>query len=307
MSMQSLVTLVTPAYNQAQFLAETLDSVLAQTHPALEYIVIDDGSTDSTPQVLERYGKRLHALRHDNMGQARTLNKGWGLARGRYIGYLSADDLLLPDAVARMVAVLDAEPEVVCAFPNSDLIDGASRILRRAVCAPFDLEHVVVTQECTIGPGALFRREAWEACGGWRPELRLGPDREFWMRLAAHGRFHFEPESLARYRTHPQATSFSAASDETSREFVRVLDAFYSRQPVPPALLRRRDEAYAHAALLLARNALWRFEPGTALAHYREASALHPPFRGLSTKLRLLRQGASKPAKVVYARLTGKR
>lgn len=299
----SLVTLVTPTYNQASFLPETLDSILAQTHAALEYIVIDDGSVDDTPAVLAPYAGRLTTLRQANIGQAATLNKGWAMARGRYLGYLSSDDLLLPVALARMVAVLDADPGVVCVFPDSDLIDERSRVIRRSVCRPFDLESTVVTQECYIGPGALFRRDAFAAVGGWRTDLRLAPDREFWIRIAAHGRFHFIRESLARYRAHPEQTSFRAASEEVSHEFVRVLDDFYGRPPVPAPLQRRRDEAYAHAALLLARNALWRGEWSRALAHYREACALHPPFKTMSTRLRLARMGASKPAKILYTKL----
>lgn len=307
MSSPTLVTLVTPTFNQAGYLPETLDSVLAQTHPALEYLVIDDGSSDETPAVLARYAGRLSAMRQTNMGQAATLNKGWGMARGRYIGYLSSDDLLLPEAIARLAAVLDAHPDVVCVFPNSDLIDARSRIVRRAVCRPFDRETAVVQQECYIGPGALFRREAFEAVGGWRTEMKLAPDREFWIRLAALGRFEFVPDSLALYRTHPEATSFRAASEAVSQEYLRVLDEFYSRPPVPDALLRRKGEAYANASLLLARNALWRGEFGGAVARYRQACAQHPPVRGLRTQLRLLRQGASKPVKILYTKLMGSR
>jgi len=299
----TLVTLVTPTYNQADYLPETLDSVLEQTHLALEYIVIDDGSVDSTSQVLARYAGRLTALRQDNIGQAATLNRGWSMARGTYLGYLSSDDLLLPEAIARMAALLDAEPDIVCVYPDSDLIDGASRVIRRAVGRPFDLETVVVSQECPIGPGALFRRDAFEAVGGWRPDLKLGPDRDFWIRLAAHGGFRFVRESLARYRTHPEATSFRAASETTSHEFVRVLDDYFGQSVVPPALQRRRNEAYANAELLLARNALWRADWRAALHHYRAARGLHAPHRSLAAGLRLLRQGASKPAKVIYARL----
>ena len=304
MASETLVTLVTPTYNQVAYLPETLDSVLAQTHPALEYLVIDDGSSDETPAVMARYADRLIAIRQDNLGQAATLNKGWRQARGEYIGYLSSDDLLLPEAIARLVAVLDADPDVVCVFPNSDLIDARSRILRRAICRPFDQESTVVLQECYIGPGALFRRHAFEAVGGWRPEMRLAPDREFWIRLAALGRIEFLPESLALYRTHPESTSFSAASETVSQEYLRVLDDFYARPSVPERLLRRKSEAYANASLLLARNALWRGEFGSAVRRYREACRQHPPMRGLRTLWKLLRQGASRPAKVVYTRLT---
>jgi hypothetical protein len=201
--------------------------------------------------------------------------------------------------------VLDADPGVVCAFPDSDLIDAGSRVVRRGVCRPFDLETVVVTQECHIGPGALFRRDAFEAVGGWKTDLRLGPDRDFWMRLARQGRFHFVDESLALYRTHPAATSFRAASEEVSREFIRVLDDYFAAGGVPERIARRRDEAYARATLLCARNALWRGELGHGLALYREACTLHAPLRSWASRLRLMRQGLSKPAKLLYTRLFG--
>ena len=303
MSTGSLVTLVTPTYNQARFVAETLDSVLAQTHSALEFLVVDDGSTDGTGQVLDRYAGRLQLRRQENQGQSRTLNQAWAGARGRYLGYLSSDDVLLPTAVERMVEVLDSNPDVVCAFPNSDLIDLNSRLLRRAVCRPFDLESAVIQQECHIGPGAIFRREAFESVGGWRTDLRLAPDREFWIRLASLGRFHFVSDCLAQYRTHPAATSFSAASETVSQEYVRVLDEFFRRGHVPPGLKARRDEAYAQASLLLARNAIWRGEIRLARTHFRRAAELHPPLGGLDSQLQLLRHGLSKPLKVLHARL----
>ncbi len=305
MSSTSLVTLVTPTYNQANYLPETLDSVLAQTHRALEYLVIDDGSSDETPAVMARYLGRLSALRQGNIGQAATLNKGWAMARGRYIGYLSSDDLLQPHAIERLVSVLDANPDVVCVFPDSDLIDAHSKVIRRAVCKPFDLETAVVQQECYIGPGALFRRDAFEAVGGWRAEMRLAPDREFWIRLAALGRIEFLRDRLALYRTHPEATSFKAASEVVSQEYLRVLDEFYRRAPVPEALLKRKGEAYANASLLLARNAIWRGEFGLAVRRYREACRQHPPVSGLRTQWKLLRQGASKPAKLLHTKLAG--
>lgn len=304
MASASRVTLVTPTYNQAQFLAETLDSVLAQSHLALEYVVIDDGSTDNTQEILRRYSGRINSSRQRNQGQSRTLNDAWASAKGDYLGYLSSDDLLRPTAVARMAEVLDNDPSIVCAFPNSDLIDLNSRILRHSVCRPFDLESTVIQQECHVGPGALFRRKAFECVGGWRTDLRLGPDREFWIRLASLGRIHFVQDSLALYRTHPASTSFSAASEEVSQEYVHVLDDFFSHENVPPRLIAKQHEAYAHASLLLARHALWRGEFNLARRHHQRAIKLHPPLGGLKCKLQFLRHSVSKPLKVIHARVT---
>jgi glycosyltransferase involved in cell wall biosynthesis len=293
--------LVTPAYNQGEYLAETIESVLSQDYPAIDYLVLDDGSSDSTPQVLERYAGRLRAERQANMGQVRTLNKGWEGADAAYLAYLSSDDILYPGAVRKLVEVLESDPGIVCVFPEYELIDERSHVIKRGVGRPFDLAELVIDQECYIGPGAIFRRRAFEAVGGWKPHLRLAPDREFWMRLAAHGRIHFHREALAGYRMHPRSISYKDVSEETSREYLRVLDDYFAQPQVPAAILARRDEAYGKATLVMARN---RFRSGDlrrGTQLYAEACALHAPLRAPAVKLRLLRNVVSKPARVALA------
>ena len=303
MSEGILLSLVTPAYNQGNYLAETIDSVLAQAGPDIEYQVIDDGSTDATPEVMARYAGRLQAERQVNMGQVRTLNKGWARASGNYLGYLSSDDILYPGAVSKLIAVLEANPDIACVFPDADLIDEKSRVIKRNVCKPFDLAELVVLQECYIGPGAIFRRSAFEAAGGWKPELRLAPDREFWMRLAAHGEIHFHRESLTGYRMHPKSISYKDVSEETSREYIRVLDDYFASPGVPAHIAARKEEAYGRATLILARNRFRAgdFRRGTQL--YQEAVRLHPPLASLSVKARLLRNVVSKPVRIALATL----
>lgn len=300
-----LVSIVTPAFNQAPFLRETLESVLTQAYEPIEYIVIDDGSTDGTADVIRSEPRLTVALSQKNMGQSLTLNKGWSIARGKYIGYLSADDVIHPQAVARLVELLESDDGIVCAFPDSDLIDISSRVIKRKVCRPFDLQELVVRQECFIGPGALFRREAFEAVGGWDPSLRLAPDREFWIRLARCGRIEFHPEVLAGYRLHQASISYKDVSEEVSREYLRVLDRYFSGElgEPDPAVLRRRDEAYAFATLLVARNSLRNMRIARGLELYREACALHPPLGGPRTKLTLLRNVLSKPFRSTVAML----
>jgi glycosyltransferase involved in cell wall biosynthesis len=298
-----LVTLVTPTYNQAGYLAETIECVLAQDYPEIEYIVLDDGSTDATPEVLARYADRVRVIRQSNMGQARTLNKGWEMARGKYIGYLSSDDLLEPCAVRRMIEPMERDDGIVCAFPDSALIDDSSKVVKQSICRPFDLESLIVRQECYIGPGAFFRRDAFLAAGGWRPELKLAPDRELWMRLARRGRLEFVRERLAGYRIHPQSISYKTVSEEASREYFLVLDEYFARPDVPAGIAARRDEAYGHATLIVARNALRAGRWRRGLELYGQACRLHPPLSGLPVKLRLLRNVVSKPARVLVAKL----
>lgn len=298
-----LVTIVTPTFNQAKFVAETIESVLAQTYPNIEYIVLDDGSTDDTRRVLEPYRERATIESQTNMGQARTLNKGWGMARGKYLAYLSSDDVLYPDAISKLVEALESDPSRVCAFPDCDLIDEQSRMIKRTVCRPFDLVDLIVKQECYIGPGALFRRDAFEKVGGWKPELRLAPDREFWMRLARHGSFHFLTESLAGYRMHPRSISYSDVSEQTTMEYINVLDEFFSESDVPKEILARKDEAYGHALMILARNALRAGRIARGRHFYIQACKRYPDLRSVQYKLRLARHVVSKPARIALYRI----
>lgn len=299
---QPTVTLVTPTFNQADFLEATIESVLGQDYPNIDFIVIDDGSTDATPEVLSKFNGRVRVCRHKNMGQVRTLNEGWGAARGKYLSYLSSDDLLEPNAISAMVAALESNAELVCAFPNSDLIDAQGRIIKRSVCKPFSLEQTLVSQECQIGPGAVFRRDAYQRIGGWDPSFRLAPDREFWLRLAREGTFHFDDRALAKYRLHVRATSYRVVSDEVTKEYIDVLDRFFESNP-PADLLARRDEAYGHAFMVRARNAFRSGNFRGGWQHYAEACRLHPPLRSITVKGSLLRTVVSKPLRIAASRI----
>ena len=296
-----LVSIVTPAYNQAEYLTETIESVLAQDYPNLEYIVLDDGSSDETPAILQRYNGRIQHERHSNMGQARTLNKGWQRARGTYLGYLSSDDLLYTGAVRQLVGLLESDSSIVCAFPDANLIDDRSRVTKKNVCRPFDLAEIVVRQECYIGPGALFRRSAFEIVGGWRSELKLAPDREFWIRVASQGRIEMTPNVLAGYRLHPQSISYKDVGEEVGREYLLVLDEYYSSRDVPPELAARRDEAYGYAHLLLARNNFRSGRLKRGLQLYKQACNLHPALRNSNVKIKILRNIFSKPLRTLLS------
>lgn len=296
-----LVSIVTPAFNQAEYLSETIESVLAQDYPNIEYIVIDDGSTDATPDILRRYGGRVRWERHDNIGQARTLNKGWKISTGTILGYLSSDDVLYPGAVRKLVDILESDSSIVCAFPDANLIDYRSRIVKKNVCRPFDLGELVVRQECYIGPGALFRRDAFDCIGGWKAELKLAPDREFWIRLAAHGRFELWREVLAGYRMHPDSISYKDVSENVGREYLWVLDQYFIAATVPTEITTRKSEAYGYAQLVLARNCFraGRLKRGWEL--YKEACRLHPSLGAASIKVKILRNVVSKPARVALS------
>ena len=229
-----LVTIVTPTYNQADYLAETIDSVLAQDYPNIEYIVIDDGSTDHTMEVLKQYEGRIHWERQSNMGQAATLNKGWAMANGKYLSYLSSDDLLYETAIRELVAFLEQNPSVAVVYPDFDLIDPHSKYIKKNVAKPFDYDDMVVKQECGIGPGALFTHDCFATVGVWKSSLKLAPDREFWMRVGLYSSIQMLRKTLAAYRMQPRSISYSEINHGIAKEYLRVLDAYYDRMDIPP-------------------------------------------------------------------------
>lgn len=121
-----LVTVITPTYNRADYVAETVESVLAQNYPNIEFIVLDDGSKDKTLEILSKYKDKIILEAHPNMGENPTVNKGFEMAKGEYICVVNSDDPLLPGAITRLVEALMTEPEALAAYPDWLEIDPES-------------------------------------------------------------------------------------------------------------------------------------------------------------------------------------
>lgn len=244
-----LVSIVTPTYNQAAYLSATIESVLAQDYPNLEYIVLDDGSTDNTPDVLKKYDGRIRHERQENMGQANTLNRGWSMASGSLIGYLSSDDLLEPNAFTKLVKALTARPDASVVYCDFTLIDAQGRRFRTVNTEEFDEVRLCVDLVCQPGPGALFRREVFDRTGGWAGHLRQVPDFEFWLRASKFGPFVRVPEVLAHYRVHDGSASFRPTTVERSMEIVKVMAEYWGLQTG-----QNVDRSLAMAHLVAAKN-----------------------------------------------------
>ena len=253
-----LVSVVIPAYNYAAYLDEALRSVLDQTYPKIELIVLDDGSTDATREVLERYDGRFHWETHENMGQANTLNRGWLMSEGGILAYLSPDDVLLPGAVETSVTRLLENPDAVLAYCDYYLIDEGSRVLRRVSAPDFDYREMVAKFVCPPGPGAFFRRDAFEAAGLWDGSYKQMPDYDYWLRLGLLGRFLRIPEALAAFRVHEGSLSFAATDEGRAEESVRAVANFYRRQEkeLPDGVVAAKDEALSNAHIFAARSHL---------------------------------------------------
>ena len=125
------VTIITPTYNRSDLIEETIISVLNQSYKNLEYIVIDDGSTDNTRDIVNKYKGKLKYIYQENKGQAAALNYGFEIAKGEYIGYLISDDLLHVDAIKELVQALDESKEFVLTYCDWSLINQNSKVIRK--------------------------------------------------------------------------------------------------------------------------------------------------------------------------------
>ena len=266
-----LVSIVTPTFNQAEYLAETIESVLAQDYPNLEYIVLDDGSTDDTQEVLKRFQGRIICEHHQNMGQACTLNKGWEMAKGIYLGYLSSDDLLKPYAISNIVETLSNRADAVVAYCDFELIDEIGRAFRIIQTEDYDLDRLRQDLICQPGPGALFRREVFEKTGGWAEQLQQVPDFEFWLRAADYGIFIRTPKVLASFRVHEGSNSFSQVSHERRMEIVHTMERYWGKESSTDS---KRSLATAH--LIAAKGHAQSGKIGAALRDWVHAIHLRP-------------------------------
>lgn len=260
-----LVTIVTPAYNRAEFLRETIESVLSQRYPYIDYVVLDDGSTDGTREVLKTYGDRIIWETQANQGETRTVNHGLRMARGEILAVVNSDDPLLPGAVEEAVALLQGRPELLAVYPDWNCIDSSSQVLHHVQVSEYNYLRMVRRHDCIVGPGAFFRRTALDLVGYRDPAFTYVADFDYWLRLGMHGPFARIPKTLATFRVHPTSASAACRGAAMSNEHMRLAESFFARDDLPPEVRRVRREAFAWA----------HFVAGIAAGRARRVGAKH--------------------------------
>lgn len=247
------VSLVIPVYNAEDYVAEAIESILAQSYSNIELIVVDDGSSDGSLEVIRAYTDRCTVVSQENRGQSAALNAGWEISTGDKLGYLSADDKLESGAVEYLVSAWETYPEAVMVYPDYWLIDEFSSVVRRVEAPAFDYADVVLRGSCPVGPGALFKRELLEFTGGWDSMLRQIPDYDFLLRVGLLGDVLHVRKALAGFRVHGASQTFATSDEVKAREYHYVLDKFFSREDIPAVLRNERPTAEANSLVLMAR------------------------------------------------------
>jgi glycosyltransferase involved in cell wall biosynthesis len=249
--MNPLVSIVTPSYNQAAYLEDTIRSVLEQDYEPIEYVVVDDGSTDGSVEIVRRYEGRLTAaIRQENAGQVAALNRGFARTSGAFMGYLNSDDTLLPGAITRMAAELEADPDLLLVYGDALYTDEHGRQTGYLPAREFDVAAMVrACDNHVVQPSTLWRREAWERFGPLNEDGWYFFDFEFFLRFPPE-RVRRLPEPLSTYRIHSAAKSTGSAGTRLARDHARLAETFFAGDALPEAARPVARQGRASAYLL---------------------------------------------------------
>jgi glycosyltransferase involved in cell wall biosynthesis len=251
-----ILTIITPVYNGEKYIAETIESVLnAKIDIAYEYIILDDGSTDLTANILSNYCDSIKIFSHSNMGESATVNRGIDNARGDYILIINADDpLFTRDLISKAYRILINDSSVVAIYPDWKIIDQYGKTIRNRILPNYSDEILIGHCRCLPGPGTIFRRDAALKIGGRRLNWKFVSDYDFWLRLSRMGKIIRIPEILAQWRENPDSTSIASRGSGMAPERIEVIKFFLDENQMPVKL---RQMALGNCYYLAARLAFF--------------------------------------------------
>ena len=223
MADQPLVSIITPSFNQARYIEATIQSVLGQDYPRIEYIIMDGGSTDGTVDVIKKYENKLaYWVSEKDKGQTDAINKGFARATGDILAWINSDDTYEPGAIAAAVKYLQEHPEVGMVYADCNFINEDGRVIGKFGSAQTDYRllrqgYVHIPQQTMF-----FRADLWKQVGPLDPSFYFAMDYDLWTRLAARTALHYLPGKVwANFRLHTSGKTI-AADDRCWPEMIRV-------------------------------------------------------------------------------------
>ena len=202
-----LVTVVTPSFNQADFLEETIRSVLLQGYPALEYIIMDGGSTDGSVDIIRKYASWLaHWNSAPDAGQSDAVNLGWRRSSGEIVAWLNSDDVYEPGAVRRAALAFMRHKEAAVVYGRSDVFDELGVPVGRVHGRPFQLHELIEGRNPVAQPSAFIRRANLNGCG-LDESLHFTMDYDLWLRVGTQAEVVYVDEIWSRFRYHSRSKS----------------------------------------------------------------------------------------------------
>jgi glycosyltransferase involved in cell wall biosynthesis len=235
------ITVVTPSYNQGDFIEQTISSVLSQNYPRLQYIVIDGGSTDCSRAVISRYSDKIdYWISEKDGGQSDALRKGFSLATGELLGWLNSDDILYPGALQLIGEAYESNSRHLIAGNVAVFTEGKSRkswIIRQRHLNVRDMVAGWTGRACYSQPGVFFSHDAYIQSGGIDVSLNWGMDRDLMIRLLRNCPVTYLNEIVAGARLHPMSKTCSQAGNEVA-ELYSVYRRYWAELPYSTTVCR---------------------------------------------------------------------
>jgi len=288
------VSIVTPSYNQADYLEETILSVLNQGYPNLEYIIMDGGSTDGSADIISKYADRLaYWVSEPDEGQADAINKGFTRATGEIVAYLNSDDTYLPNALATVVAAFQADPKLALVHGDSLFVDPAGKVIGRKRAREGDFLKFFLSLTNPISqPSAFMRRSALDAIGGVDSTFHLVMDYDLWSQIGLRGmKIKRIPADLSLFRVHSESKTTQNVV-AFAEERWKIVEKCLADPVLAPRLASHRKHLYAVAHLHFAGAYWFTGQTKSARDHYWKAICTLPSLalrrRGLSLLLRFI-------------------
>ena len=222
MKSKPLVSIITPSFNQAEYLESTILSVLNQDYPNIEYIVIDGGSADGSVEIIRKYENQIaYWISEKDQGQTDALNKGFSVANGEIFAWINSDDLLLPGAVSQAVHELLAHPTAAMVYGQADYIDNKGNVIGHFPARQTNLKKLKNGFVHIPQQASFFRAENWHKVAPLDPSFNFAMDYDLWVRLAKMGELIFVQKVWAQFRLHANAKTIYA-DNECWPEMLRV-------------------------------------------------------------------------------------
>ncbi len=278
------VTVAIASYNMANYLPAAIDSALAQDHDDVEIVVVDDGSTDDTREVVSRYGRKVRYEYQENAGVANACNRALELAKGEYVHFLDADDILTPITVDRLAGLLDESPSAGLAYGDALVMDGGSKVYgTRVAPGAFTGRRLIPSAEafkellrgCHITKSAVMtRKSVFGKVTPFRQKAAPGEDWDMWLRVAAEYDVVHLPISACYYRVHDASATSTYTVERVMRSHLYTLDTIFGNPTFRYAHLR--DYAYACLDRTIARVAARARERRRFVGELRNALVRQP-------------------------------
>jgi glycosyltransferase involved in cell wall biosynthesis len=241
-----LITIITPSYNQSRYLEETIRSVLGQDYPAIEYFIIDGGSTDSSVEIIRSYESQISGwVSEKDRGQAEAINKGFKRASGEYIAWLNSDDTYQPGAICAAIETFQKHPEAGIVYGNVLSIDENSQPFNLQTFQPYNLKDLMAFNIISQ-PAVFMRRAVLEQAGYLDLDYHLLLDHHLWLRMAALAPMVYIPATLAAARYHAEAKNLARTAD-FGREAFKIVDWMRATPALAPVFHANRRQILAGA------------------------------------------------------------